>query len=99
MALREALNERREALGLSWTDIGAELGVSASTLSGLGTRGSAEGDGVLRAVAWLRRSPESFVPYHPSGLLGTLFGTGAATLRFDARTLYAAVEARVPRAG
>ena len=94
MALRGALDARRRALGLSWEDVGAALGVSAGTLRGLGTRGRAEGDGVLRAVAWLGRSPVSFVPgWTPGAGEAPLLESAARVLRFDARALYAALEA------
>jgi hypothetical protein len=56
VALHTALDARRTALG-----------VSAGKLRGLGTRRRAEGDGVLRVVAWLGRSPESFAPGRPPG--------------------------------
>jgi transcriptional regulator with XRE-family HTH domain len=94
VALYAALDDRRMALGLSWADVGAALGVSAGTLRGLGTRARAEGDGVLRAVAWLGRSPESFIPGRKSGADEVPLPERAArVLRFDARALYAALEA------
>ena len=98
-ALYAALDARRTALGLSWADVGAALGVSAGTLRGLGTRRRAEGDGVLRAVAWLGRSPESFVPGRTAGAGEAPLPVAAArVLRFDARALYAALQAeRVAR--
>jgi len=98
-ALYAALDARRTALGLSWADVGAALGVSAGTLRGLGTRRRAEGDGVLRAVAWLGRSPESFVPGRTAGEGEAPLPVAAArVLRFDARALYAALQAeRVAR--
>jgi hypothetical protein len=94
-ALHAALDARRTALGLGWAALAAELGVSAATLRGLGTRRTAEGDGVLRAVAWLGRSPESFVPGAESETVeaARLAIPAAGALRFDARALYAALEA------
>src|SRR5262245_58941968 len=93
-ALHAALDARRAALGLTWAALGAELGVSAATLRGLGTRRAAEGDGVLRALAWLERSPENFVPGHPAGSPDAQLPTPAGALRFDGRALYAAVEVK-----
>lgn len=94
LALQVALDGRRRALGLSWADVGAALGMSAGTLRGLRTRGRAEGDGVLRAVAWLGRSPESFVPgWTPRAGDAPLLESAARVLRFDAQALYAALEA------
>jgi hypothetical protein len=92
-ALHAALDRRRMELGLGWSDVAAALGVSAGTLRGLGTRPRAEGDGVLRAVAWLGRSPESFVPGHSPESDGALHPASARVLRFDARALYAALDA------
>jgi transcriptional regulator with XRE-family HTH domain len=92
-ALYTALNDRREALGISWADVGAALGVTAGTLRGYGARRRAEGDGVLRAVAWLGRSPESFVPGQRAVSVEMLLPGAARTLRFDARGLFAALEA------
>ncbi|HKV11346.1 MAG TPA: hypothetical protein VJ725_24600 [Thermoanaerobaculia bacterium] len=73
--------------------------MSASALRGFGVRSSAEGDGVLRAVAWLGRSPESFVPGGAAGE-GTPLPAGApAGLRFDARALYAELDGHGWRRG
>ena len=89
-ALRAALESERAARGISWAAVGAALGVSASTLRSFGTRPWAEGDGVLRAVAWLGRSPESFVP----GAQSAPVPSGSPRLlRFDVAKLYTAVDA------
>jgi len=90
-AVHAALDARRAALGASWAAVGAELGVSAGTLRTLGTRRAAEGDGVLRALAWLGRSPESFVAGDVAE--NRLPVTAVGALRFDTRALYAALEA------
>src|SRR5262249_13651861 len=94
-ALQAALDARRAALGLSWAALAAEPGVSAATLAGLGTRPVAEGDGVIRVVAWLGLRPEEFVPGRQLAPdEGRLPGPpAAARLRFDARALYAALDA------
>lgn len=94
-ALHQALDAKRASLDLSWTALGDLLGMSASTLRTLGTRPVAEGDGVLRAVAWLGRSPESFVPgrrfaSHADG--NALLPNDASRLRFDVPALFAAVD-------
>lgn len=91
-ALHTALDAHREALGMSWAEVGTALGVSAGTLRALGTRRRAEGDGVLRMVAWLGRTPESFVPGRRPGSDGAPLPAAARALRFDARALYAALE-------
>jgi hypothetical protein len=92
IALRTALDARRAALGLDWGDVGAALGVSEGTLRSLGTRPRAEGDGVLRVVAWLGRSPESFVPGGGDESSDVLRAAAARTLRFDARALFVALD-------
>jgi hypothetical protein len=93
-ALHAALDARRVARGLGWAALAAEFGVSVATLRGLGAQRVAEGDGVLRALAWLGRSPESFVPgWAGAPGEGQLPASGIDALRFDARALYAALEA------
>jgi len=94
IALHAALEARRTALALSWADVGRALGVSAGTLRTLGTRPRAEGDGVLRMIAWLDDSPESFVPgrLHSAGAMP--LPSPARALRFDARALYAALDVK-----
>jgi transcriptional regulator with XRE-family HTH domain len=92
VALHAALDARRMELGLAWADVARDLGVSSSTLRGLGTRPRAEGDGVLRAVAWLGRSPESFVPGQRTASGTALLPSAARVLRFDVRALYAALD-------
>ena len=93
-ALREALDRRRAELGFSWTAVGTELGISPSTLSGLGTRPVTEGDGVFRAAAWLGRTPESFVPGFAGASAWHPLPAPAGALRFDAPALYSALEAK-----
>jgi len=92
-ALHAALDAHRTALGLRWEDVGAALGVSAGTLRGLSTRRRAEADGVLRMVAWLGRSPESFIAGRPPTSSAVPLPATARALRFDARALYAALDA------
>ena len=93
VALHSALDARRTELGLGWADVGTTLGISPGTLRGLGTRDRAEGDGVLRVVGWLGRTPESFVPGRAPGSSEAPLPGMANTLRFDARALYAALDA------
>src|SRR5689334_7333354 len=90
-ALRAALDSERVARGMSWAAIGASLGVSASTLRSFGTRPWAEGDGVLRAVAWLGRSPESFTPGASPN--APVPDGSPRSLRFDVTKLYSAIDA------
>ena len=106
-ALHAALDAQRKARGLSWSQVTQEMHqtfkhvstrrLSPSTMSGIGARSSAEGDGVLAMLRWLNRSPESFIPGHkdsedndarlpdiPAGKI----------LRFDTKKLYAALDSR-----
>ena len=59
-ALYRALDERRVARGLTWKQVAAETGVSASTLTRTRHGGRLEVDGVLAMVSWLGRTVESF---------------------------------------
>jgi len=106
-ALFNALDAQRQARGLSWSQVIKEMHqrsdrpstrrLSQSTVSGIGTRSAAEGDGILAMLRWLNRTAESFVPGHrdskeisswrpdiPPGMF----------LRFDAKKIYAALDAR-----
>jgi hypothetical protein len=105
-ALFEALDAERQARGLSWaqvmrqmkrSDRGSGRGMSPSTVTGIGTRTSAEGDGVLQMLRWLGRSPETFIPgYEGSGRPAALLPDVPPDkiLRFDTRKIYAALDAQ-----
>ena len=106
-ALYAALDAQRKSRGLSWSQVTKEMHqtfkhvstrrLSPSTMSGMLTRTSAEGDGVLAMLRWLNRTPESFMPGHkdsdqidarlpdiPPGKI----------LRFDTKKLHAALDAQ-----
>ena len=106
--LYDALDAQRLARGLSWPQVMRDMQgskpastptrrLSQSTVTGTRIRTVAEGDGVLAMLRWLNRSPESFVPGHrqsdcvserlPDVLAGKV-------LRFDAKKIYAALDAR-----
>jgi hypothetical protein len=106
-ALGAALDAQREARGLSWAAVAGQIhdplvrtpatGVNASTIRGVGTRASAEGDGVLAMLRWLDRTPESFVPGHPwanaeAARLPRV--TPGQILRFDVQAIHAALDAQ-----
>lgn len=64
--LYDALDEKRELLGLTWSGVAKEIAnnyakVAPSTIKGIRERGTIEGDGCLQMLLWLGRSPESFV--------------------------------------
>ncbi len=70
--------------------------LSSSTVSGLRTKSSVEGDGVLQMLLWLDRSAESFVPgCDAHDTRGALQKPDARLIvRFDAEALHAALDAR-----
>src|SRR5579875_1934659 len=59
-ALYEALDAQRQARGLTWADVGRELGIAPSTLTRTRLGGRMEVDGMLAMVRWLGRTAESF---------------------------------------
>ncbi len=102
-SLYDALESTRDARNISWADVARELNAAAggatrpiavSTIAGWKTAAVAEADGLLQAMKWLRRAPESFVVGRealptrnefvdvPSGFI----------LRFDAQAIYKALD-------
>jgi len=59
--LFESVDSERERLGVSWSALSREVGVSASTIRRFGVADDAEADGVLALVRWLGVEPEKFV--------------------------------------
>jgi transcriptional regulator with XRE-family HTH domain len=59
-ALYEALDGKRQERGLSWPQVAAEVGVSASTLTRTRLGGRMEVDGMLAMVRWLGVPVETF---------------------------------------
>jgi hypothetical protein len=76
-ALYVALDEQRQARGLTWAQATREINavgppaprhpIATSTITGLRTKTMAEGAGVLQMLRWLCRAPESFVDNLPPG--------------------------------
>jgi hypothetical protein len=62
----------------------------------MGTKAVAEGDGVLRMLRWLNRTPESFVPgYRFDDVRARLPDVPLnKVLRFDTKKLHGALDAR-----
>ena len=60
-ALYRALNEQRQARGLTWAGVAREIGVSSSTLTRTALGGRMEADGMLAMCRWVGRTAESFV--------------------------------------
>lgn len=61
-ALREALDEARQAMGYSWRQLAAEIGVTPSLLSRLRNGYKPDADGFMTLVQWLGMEAEDFVP-------------------------------------
>jgi len=55
------MDARRQALGLSWSEVARQTGVSAATLTRTKLGGRLEIDGVLAMVGWLEQPVERFV--------------------------------------
>src|SRR5262245_17130803 len=103
--LYSALDSRREARGLTWTQVMREMNavgtgqprhpIAASTVTGLRKKRVAEGAGVLQMLRWLRRSAESFLPACSPALLAKSALPEAdrhEVLRFDTRKLFEALD-------
>ena len=60
-ALYVALNERRVARGLTWTEVAQATGVSVATIRRTEDGGRMEVDGMLALVGWLGVPVETFV--------------------------------------
>ena len=60
-ALFAALDARRSARGLSWTQVARETGVSIATIKRTEAAGRMEVDGMLALVGWLGVPVETFV--------------------------------------
>jgi hypothetical protein len=105
-ALHAALDAQRLERGLTWAAATREVNragewvarrpVASSTLTGMVSRGSIEGDGVLQMLLWLGRTPESFVPGHPAPNrpeMALPHVPADRILRWDVRALGAAINA------
>ena len=101
-ALYEALDEKRRSRGMRWAAVAREInhsktvGMAPSTIMGIKDRPQCEGDGILQMLLWLRRTPESFVPgFEDAGAEHFRLPEPRSeqTLRWDARALYAALDA------
>jgi hypothetical protein len=106
-ALYDALDSQRAARGLTWTQAVREINaqfqqsgarpLGAATVTGMRNRTAVEADGVLQMLLWLNRSPESFIKGHVNSSAKSLALPAVGPdkiLRFDARMMFAAIEAR-----
>jgi hypothetical protein len=104
-ALDAALDAARLAKRLSWAELAAEtnrpfegttsIPIHAATLRGMLAKRSVTSAVVLQALAWLGRTPESFLTGPPPFPEAPLPEPGPGrVLRFDTRALHAALNAR-----
>src|SRR5262245_44201726 len=103
-ALYDALDEQRRSRGMTWAAVGREINrikrdlhpVGTSTITSLQHKTTAEGDGVLQMLLWLRRTPESFVTGFPDANADRfqLRDPGSnQILRWDVIALHSALDA------
>jgi hypothetical protein len=103
--LYDALDERRRARNLTWAAVAAEVNrhhtrlrpIAQSTITGLKDKPRGEGDSILQMLAWLGRTPESFVPGIPDADAPRFQLPQLAKgqiLRWDTLALFAALDAR-----
>jgi len=102
-ALQAALDAKRTALGLTWAETAVQINhpfegtpsipISVSTLRGMTAKHSVTSAVVLQVLAWLGRTPESFLtPPREPAEEERLPDTGPAhVLRLDTLALYEAV--------
>ena len=107
-ALYAALDAQREARGLTWQAVAREINgqfagqfslvrtrpIAASTITGMRSRSTIEGDGALQMLRWLGRTPESFVPGSVTEGAALPEVPPHEILRFDTKKIYAAMDAR-----
>jgi len=104
-AFHAALDEARQARGLTWAELASEtnhpfegttsIPIHPATLRGMLAKRSVTSAVVLQALAWLGRTPETFLT-GSSALAETPLpevGPGRV-LRFDTRALHAALNAQ-----
>ena len=66
-ALYDAMDAQRRERGMSWAQVGAELGIAPGTLTRTRLGGRMEVDGMLAMVRWVGRTVESFTFGHERG--------------------------------
>jgi hypothetical protein len=106
-ALQAVLNAERQARGLTWPELALAINrpfegttsipISVSTLSGMTKKRSVTSAVVLQVLAWLGRTPESFLAGRTAapGDGEQLPDAGPGhVLRFDTRAIYEALNAR-----
>ena len=95
-ALYAALEARRRARALSWSQVALEMGVAASTITATKRAGRMETGGMLAMVRWLGCVPEKFIRGSESPSFAqttTATERFLAGYRFNTRILYQALDA------
>lgn len=104
-AFHTALDAARQTKGLSWAELATEtnrplegttsIPIHPATLRGMPAKNSVTSAVVLQALAWLGRTPESFLTGPPTLPETPLPESGPGrVLRFDTRALHAAMNAQ-----
>lgn len=104
-AFHAALDAARQARDLTWAEVAAEtnrplegttsIPIHPATLRGMLNKRSVTSAVVLQALAWLGRTPESFLTGLPPQAETPLPESGPGrVLRFDTRALHAALNAQ-----
>lgn len=104
-AFHAALDAARQARGLSWAEVAAEtnrpfegttsIPIHPATLRGMLGKRSVTSAVVLQVLAWLERTPESFLAGGSTGLEKPMPHAGPGrVLRLDTQALHAALNAQ-----
>lgn len=106
-ALFTALDDKRQARGLTWAALAREITrvpkqqpIAVSTIKNLGRNRVSEGDGVIQMLLWLGQPPEAFVEGVACDETTTLPEVPAGkTIRWDTRAVHRSLaEVRQARA-
>ena len=82
-ALRAALDAERSSRGLSWKDVAAEAGISASTLTRLSQGKRPDVDSLAALTHWMDMSADSFMPTRIRGYGGASAMTRISSILRD----------------
>ncbi len=112
LELQHAVDDARQARGLSWAAVAAEINmpfegtpsipISVSTIRDMHKKASVTSGVVLQVLRWLRRTPESFLSGEQSTPIANadLPEPGPSRiLRFDTRAMYTALDTERIRRG
>ncbi len=88
-ALYRTIDQLRQEHSLSWTALGRQVGVAASTIRRFEHEADAEADGVLALIGWCGVAPETFV-VGGSSVGQTLPPAAGGMVRVDAALMHAA---------